>query len=114
MVTTMTTTTWTPTAHEEYDALKGRDVFSADGEKLGSIDAVFHPAQAMPEARGGHYFLVKPGMLKNWFGGSEFYVPETAIAAVTGDGLELAYPKDRLDAQGWSTKPAELDRFNRA
>jgi len=62
--TTYTTITWTPTTHEAYDTLKGRDVVSAENEQLGTIAAIFHPKQAMPEARGGHYFLVKPGMLR--------------------------------------------------
>jgi hypothetical protein len=116
MVTTTTyTTTWNPTTHEAYDTLKGRDVVSADNEKLGTIAAIFHPKQAMPEARGGHYFLVKPGMLKSWFGqGSEVYVPESAIADVTDDAVLLTYPKDQLEAQGWHRQPDNLARFNRA
>ena len=116
MVTTTTyTTTWNPTTHEAYDTLKGRDVVSADNEKLGTIAAIFHPKQAMPEARGGHYFLVKPGMLKSWFGqGSEVYVPESAIADVTDDAVLLTYPKDQLEAQGWNRPPADLAEFNRA
>ncbi len=113
MVTT--TTTWTPTTHADYDRLKGMAVYSADGEKLGTIEAIFHPPDPMPQARGSHYFLVKPGTLKSWFGGGEeFYVPERAIGRVTGTGVELTYPKDQLEAQGWNSKPAGLDRFNRA
>ena len=60
---TITRTTWHPTAHDDYDHLKGQPVRSADAETIGTIAAVLHPKQAMPEARGGHYFLVKPGML---------------------------------------------------
>ena len=117
MVTTTytTTTTWNPTTHEAYNTLKGRDVVSADNEKFGTIEAIFHPKQAMPEARGGHYFLVKPGMLKSWFGqGSEVYVPESAIANVTDDAVLLTYLKDQLEAQGWHRQPDNLARFNRA
>ena len=116
MVTTTTyTTTWNPTTHEAYDTLKGRDVVSADHEQLGTIAAIFHPRQAMPEARGGHSFLVKPGMLKSWFGqGREVYVPESAIADVTDDAVLLTYPKDQLAAQGWDRQPDNLARFNRA
>jgi hypothetical protein len=114
MVTT-TYVTWTPTTHADYDHLKGRAVFSADGEKLGSIDAIFHPEAPMPEARGGHVFLVKPGMLKSWFGGGEeFYVPETAISDVAEDAVTLSYAKERLEAQGWGAKPAGINRFKRA
>jgi hypothetical protein len=111
----VTTTIWSPTTHADYDRLRGKDVFSADGEKLGEVEAVFHPAAAMPEARGGHFFLVKPGVLKSWFGrGEEFYVPEPAIGNVTDDGVTLVYAKEALEAQGWHRKPAGLDRFNRA
>src|SRR5918995_3316303 len=113
MVTTTTDTTWNPTTHEAYDTLKGRDVVSADNEKLGTIEAIFHPKQAMPEARGGHYVLVKPGMLKSWFGrGSAVYVPESAIAAVTDGAVRLMYPTDQLEAQSWHQ--ATLQAFNRA
>ena len=114
MVTT-TYTTWNPTTHEAYDTLKGRDVVSADNEQLGTIAAIFHPKQAMPEARGGHCFLVKPGILKSWFGkGNEFYVPESAISNVTDDAVLLTYAADQLEAQGWDRPPADLAVFNRA
>ena len=114
---TMVHTTWTPTTHADYDQLKGQPVRSADAETLGTITTIFHPKQAMSEARGNHYFLVKPGMLRqqSWFGrGSEFYVPESAIADVTEDGVRLTYPKDQLEAQGWGQPPADLAQFNRA
>jgi hypothetical protein len=111
----VTTTIWTPITHEDYDALKGVDVFSRGGEKLGSIDAVFHPNQDMPAARGSHFFLVKPGMLKSWFGGGEeFYVPERAIETVTADGVTLSYRKEQLESQGWDKKPAGIASFRRA
>ena len=112
---TMIRPTKRSTTHEAYDTLKGRDVVSADNEQLGTIQSVFHPTQAMPEARGRHYFLVTPGTLKNWFGqGSEVYVPETAIVDVTEDGVLLTYPKDQLETQGWNRQPANLAQFNRA
>jgi hypothetical protein len=111
----VTTTTWNPITHADYDTLKGRDVVSADNEKLGTIEAIFHPKQAMPEAHGGHYLLVKPGALKSWFGrGSAVYVPESAIAAVTDDAVRLTYPKDQLEAQSWHQAPTTLQEFHRA
>jgi hypothetical protein len=114
-MTTPMTPSWAPTDHEEYDALKGRDLVSADGEELGTVEAVFHPRHALPAVRGGHYFLVKPSGIKSWFGlGEECYVPESAIATVTDDAVTLAVPKDQIESQGWNAAPAELDRFNRA
>jgi ribosomal 30S subunit maturation factor RimM len=111
----VTTITWRPDSHDDYDTLKGLQVVSADGEQLGTIEAIFHPKQAMPEARGGHYFLVTPGTLKSWFGsGSEFYVPESAIANVSTDAVRLADAKDQLEAHGWDQQPPNLREFNRA
>ncbi len=111
MVTTMT---WTPTTHADYDALKGRDVVSSDGQKVGTIDAIFHPNQAISAAIGNHYFLVKPGTLQNLFGAEEVYVPETAITEVTPQQIQLAFPKDQLQSQGWTTKPAGLESYKRS
>jgi hypothetical protein len=54
-------------------------------------------------------------MLKRWFDdGSEFYVPESAIARITEDGVRLTYATDQLEAQGWDQLPADLTVFNRA
>ncbi len=106
--TTDTTTTWRPDTHEAYDTLKGLIVVSADGAKIGTIETVFHPKQAMPEARGGHYFLVKPGS------GEACYVPESAIASVSTDAVRLADGKDQLETRGWDQPPANLQDFHRA
>ncbi len=119
MVTTATPTPtpWLPTTHAEYDRLKGQPVRSADAETLGTITTILHPEAAMCEALGGHYIVVKPGMLRqqSWFGrGTEFYVPESAIAADTEDGVRLTYPTDQLAAQGWDQQPANLQDFHRA
>ncbi|HEV2108303.1 MAG TPA: PRC-barrel domain-containing protein [Thermomicrobiales bacterium] len=111
MVNTMT---WMPTTHADYDALKGRDVVSSDGQKVGTIEAIFHPNQDLAVARGNHYFLVKPGMVQNLFGGEEVYVPETALTEVTPEQIQLAYPKDQLQSQAWTTKPAGLESFRRS
>ena len=112
---TMIRPTKRSTTHEAYDTLKGRDVVSADNEQLGTIQSVFHPTQAMPEAHGGRYLQVAPSMRKNWFGkGPEVYVPEAAIANVTDEAVLLTYPKDQLEAQGWDRPPADLAVFNRA
>ena len=114
---TITRTTWHPTTHADYDQLKGQPVRSADAETLGTIAAVLHPKQAKSAARGGYCFVVKPGMLRqqSWFGrGSEFYVPESAIADVNEDGVRLTYATDQLAAQGWNRQPDNLAQFNRA
>ena len=109
----VTTTVWNPNAHEDYDKLKGLQVYTSDDEKLGTIEQVFHPQSEMPEARGNHYFLVKPGAWKELLGGDEVYVPESAISAVSEERAVLTFSKDQLKEQGWSTPPADLDRMRR-
>lgn len=105
---------WNPTTHGDYDGLKGRDVFSRDGEKLGSIDAVFHPDQQMPAARGHHYFLLDPGLLKKWFSDrDEAYFSERAIEGYTDDGVYLNFTKDAIAKQTWD-RPGELAGYRRA
>jgi hypothetical protein len=63
------TTTWNPMTHTDYDTLKDKEVLSANGESVGSITGVVHPNMDMPAARGRHFFLLDPGLLKDWFGG---------------------------------------------
>lgn len=112
MATTMTR--WNPMTHADYDALKGTDVFSRDGEKLGSIDAVFHPNQEMPAARGGHYFRLDPGLLKKWFTNrEEAYFSERAIEGVTDDGVYLSFTKDTVTQQTWD-RPGDLEAYRHA
>lgn len=111
----MATTTmirWNPTSHADYDALLDKDVYSADSEKVGTIKKVFHPEGDFATARGRHYFLLDPGLLKEWFGGfSEVYLPEAAITGVMGDRVMVSYTKDQIKTQGWTTKPADFDRY---
>ncbi len=71
-------TTWNPMSHADYDVLKGKDVFSNDGQSVGSIVEILHPAEAMPAARGRHFFLLSPGRTKEWFGGiDQVYLPDS-------------------------------------
>ncbi len=87
---------WQPESHEEYDRLKGRTVFSHDGQEVGTLCAVFHPPQDMPEARGGHYFLVESTPLEPQLGGEELYLSEQLLDRVESDRVVLALPLDRL------------------
>lgn len=104
-----TTTTWMPAAATDYTALQGKDVVSADGEKVGSIKKVFVPAGAFAAAQGHYYFLLDPGLMKEWFGGfSDLYLPESAIAAAGADHVTLRYTRDQVKDLGWSAPPAEF------
>jgi hypothetical protein len=87
---------WQPESHEEYDRLKGRTVVARDGQEVGTLCAVFHPPQDVPEARGGHYFLVESTPLEPRLGGSELYLSEQLLDRVEPDRIVLAVPFDRL------------------
>ena len=110
------TTTWNPMTHTEYDLLQGQEVFSANGEKVGSIAGIFHPNMDMPAARGRHYFLLDPGLLKDWFGGfDQVYLPESAIDAVGSDRISLNLTANQVKQRGkqWTTEPAGLASYRR-
>ena len=103
---TTTMTRWAPTSHADYDVLTGKDVYSVDGEKVGTIKAVFHPEGDFAMSRGHHYFLLDPGLLKEWFGGfSDVYLPESSIEGVTSDQVQITFTKDQVKHQDWTTKP---------
>jgi hypothetical protein len=106
-MTAETTPVWNPQTHEDYDALKGYEVFSSDNEQVGTVAAVFLPETAMPATEGGHYFAVKPGMFKSLFGADEVYIPESAVRTVADGKLTLGIAKTALQAQNWAAKPAD-------
>jgi len=103
--------------HSDYDLLQGKDVFSADGEKVGSITQILHPNMDMPAARGRHFFLLDPGLMKDWFGGfNQVYLPESAIDAVGSDRISLNLTADQIKQRGkqWTTEPSGLANYRRS
>lgn len=111
------TTTWNPMTHADYDVLKGKDVFSADGEKVGSITEVLHPNMDMPAARGRHFFLLDPGLMKDWFGGfNQVYLPESAINEVSSNRISLDLTADQIKQRGneWTVEPTGVANYRRA
>ena len=104
-------TTWTFTTHQDYDALKGKDVFTADDEKIGTVDEVLHPANnsTAPEQ---HFFLVKPGAFDRLIGEDELYVPATAVQLVGEERVVLETTKDVVKSVDWSP-PRNVDSFRR-
>jgi hypothetical protein len=109
-----TMTTWNPMTHQDYDDLKGREVFSLDGAKVGTIKSIFHPNMDMPEAKGKHYFLLDPGLLKHWFGGLDnTYLPESSISGVTSDGVFLTFTEDEIKNHTWED-PGTLGQFRQS
>jgi hypothetical protein len=110
------TTTWNPMTHSDYDVLKGKGVFSADGEKVGLISQVLHPNMEMPAARGRHFFLLDPGLLKDWFGGfSQVYLPESALDEVGPDRISLNLTADQIKQRGneWTAQPNDIASYRR-
>ncbi len=111
----MSTTTWNPTTHQDYETLKGFEVFTSDNEKLGTIAEVCHPAQDMPMARGNHYFRVEPGTFKKLFtDADEVFVPERLFLLVdpSNNKVILEVPKVQIEHTDWS-QPNDYDSFSR-
>ena len=94
----------------------GPEVLSADGEKVGSITEVLHPNMDMPAARRRHYFLLDPGLIKDWFGGfDQVYLPESAIEGVGPDRVALSLTAEQVKKQGkqWAAEPTGLTSYRR-
>jgi sporulation protein YlmC with PRC-barrel domain len=112
----MTTMTWTPQTHDDYDALKGFDVYTSDDEKIGTIKEVFHPQEDIESARGKHYFRVEPGAIGGLFSDiDEVYIPERIVQSVNQDDdrVILEVPKDKITQEEYS-RPFEIDSFRRS
>ena len=96
----------------DYDLLTGKDVYSAEGDKVGTVKGVYRPAGDFAAGVGRHYFLLDPGLLRDWFGGyDEVYLPESAIGLVTTERVDLHLTKDQIKGQDWTTRPADLDTY---
>jgi len=112
----MNRTPWNPTTHADYQQLKGNEVVTTDGESVGTIAAIFHPRAEMPAARGHHYFLVKPGIIKDWFAGfDQVYLPEASLAHMGQDQVVVNLTAEQMKqrSQEWHQPPLNLDTFHR-
>jgi hypothetical protein len=105
---------WNPQTHEDYDALRGYAVYAADNARLGRIMHVFHPQADMPQARGGHYFLIEPDEDNDRFN-AEVYVQELSIREIIPDqdAVILEVPADELIRDQQQHRPSDFGRFNR-
>src|SRR5829696_7442336 len=96
---------------------EGKEVFSASGESVGSIAAIFHPNMDMPAARSRHFFLLDPGLMKDWFGGfDQVYLPESAIDEVGSDRISLNLTADQIKQRGkqWTQEPSGLASYRQS
>jgi ribosomal 30S subunit maturation factor RimM len=85
---------------DQMDDLIGFSVYSADRQKLGTVEQVLHPQATAVASHGGHYLLIKPGMVQSLFGVEQVHIPSLHIASVDhGAGsIFLDVPSDMLEA----------------
>ena len=76
------------------DIPTGADVFGADGEKVGSIAAVY-PG----------YVVVEKGL----FFPTDYYIPTSAISSYDGGQVYLNVAKDAALQSGWDMQPVDLE-----
>ena len=105
-------TTWNPMDHRDYDNLKGKNVFTSDNEKIGTVDQVLHPANESTSP-DQHLLLVKPTMMEKLSGQDELYIPATTVQMVSEDRVLLEMTKDGAERANW-TKPKNFDNFRRS
>ena len=90
----------------------GMTVEDADGDKIGTVGAIFQPAQVTSTAptraqpTGEAFRKVDTGFLGL---GRDLYIPASAIRDVTTDRIILTVDKDRVDVMGWDQKPPWID-----
>jgi uncharacterized protein (TIGR02271 family) len=72
----------------------GADVFGADGEKVGTVAAVY-PG----------YIVVEKG----FFFPTDYYIPMSAVASADNDQVYLNLAKDAALNSGWDAQPTDLE-----
>lgn len=85
---------------DRIDDLVGCSVYSADRQKLGTVEHVLHPQSTAASARGGHYLLINPGMIQSLLGIEQVQIPSLHIASVdlSAGSVFLDVPSDMLEA----------------
>jgi uncharacterized protein (TIGR02271 family) len=76
------------------DIITGAEVFGADGEKLGTVAAVY-PG----------YIVVEKG----FFFPTDYYIPMSAVASYDNDQVYLTLAKDAALQSGWDAQPTDLE-----
>lgn len=103
---------WKPEADEDYDRLRGDDVYGLDGPRIGTIDQVMHPLDEDGSvAHGRHFFVVKVDRaLMGVLNTDDLYVPEMAIRSVSDDQVVLDTTREQLPERHWRQPPTEYRR----
>ena len=82
---------WTAESRQD---LVGAEVFGADGDKVGTVAAVY-PG----------YIVVEKG----FFFPTDYYIPVSAIASYDTDRVYLTVSKDAALGRGWDVRPVDLE-----
>ena len=82
------------TGYTSTDIITGADVFGADGDKVGTVAAVY-PG----------YIVVEKG----FFFPTDYYIPMSAVASYDNDRVYLNLAKDAALNSGWDAQPTDLE-----
>jgi uncharacterized protein (TIGR02271 family) len=85
------------TSFTSSDITTAADVFGADGEKVGTVAAVY-PG----------YIVVEKG----FFFPTDYYVPMSAVSSADSNQVYLNVAKDVALQQGWDAQPVDLETAN--
>jgi hypothetical protein len=96
--------TWPLDTPRDAEALLGQNVLSSDGEKVGTFTAAYHPEMSFTALPGEPYFRLRSALVE------EAYLPGSAIAGWTPDGVWLALPQEALLYRPWDPPP-DLDTY---
>jgi len=82
------------TGYTSTEIITGAEVFGADGEKVGTVAAVY-PG----------YIVVEKG----FFFPTDYYIPMSAVASYDNDQVYLNLAKDAALNSGWDAQPTDLE-----
>src|SRR5215213_8786472 len=82
------------TGYTSTDIITGAEVFGADGDKVGTVSAVY-PG----------YIVVEKG----FFFPTDYYIPLSAVANYDADRVYLNLAKDAALNSGWDAQPTDLE-----
>jgi len=82
------------TGYTSTDIITGADVYGADGDKVGTVAAVY-PG----------YIVVEKG----FFFPTDYYIPMSAVASADSDRVTLTMAKDAALNSGWDAQPTDLE-----
>jgi uncharacterized protein (TIGR02271 family) len=82
------------TGYTSTNIMTGAEVFGADGDKVGTVAAVY-PG----------YIVVEKG----FFFPTDYYIPMSAVASANADQVTLNLAKDAALSSGWDAQPTDLE-----